>query len=197
MPLGRSSLLDHAVRGALLPEGVAAVVVVVPANRVDEVRARYAGDRRVTVTAGGAERTDSVRAGLGALPSGCTTVLVHDAARCLTPVAVFDRVISAVAGGAPAVVPGIAVTDTVKVVDPAEVVTGTPDRASLRAIQTPQGFDRQVLVLAHAVGGAVTDDAGLVEALGLPVLVVAGDPRSLKITTALDLAVAQVLVGEG
>ena len=116
-------------------------------------------------------------------------VLVHDAARALTPSALFADVAAAVAAGAPAVVPGLPVVDTVKQVDESGTVVATPPRASLRAIQTPQGFRRDVLERAHAEAGAhsVTDDAALVEALGLPVLVVPGDPRAHKITTPDDL----------
>ena len=116
--------------------------------------------------AGGAERTESVAAGLAALDTGCDVVLVHDAARCLTPTTVFDRVVAAVRAGADGVVPGLAVVDTVKTVDAEGLVTGTPDRVSLRAVQTPQGFRRAVLLAAHASGAVATDDAALVERRG-------------------------------
>jgi 2-C-methyl-D-erythritol 4-phosphate cytidylyltransferase len=143
----------------------------------------------VRVVAGGAERPDSVAAGLAALPADVDIVLVHDAARALTPSSQFAAVAAAVAAGAPAVVPGVPVVDTVKQVDGSGTVVATPPRAALRAIQTPQGFRRDVLERAHATAGAhpVTDDAELVEALGLPVLVVPGDPRAHKITTPDDL----------
>jgi 2-C-methyl-D-erythritol 4-phosphate cytidylyltransferase len=151
---------------------------------------------RVEVVAGGAERGDSVSAGLAALPANVEVVLVHDAARCLTPVGVFQRVIAAVRGGAGAVVPGVAVVDTVKQVDESGWVLGTPDRAGLRAIQTPQGFRRDLLERAHAASSDATDDAGLVERLGERVLVVDGDPRALKITGPADLeAAGRILAG--
>ena len=121
-------------------------------------------------------------------------MLVHDAARCLTPVAVFDRVITAVAAGAVAVVPGTAVVDTIKQVDDEGLVVATPERASLRAIQTPQGFRRDVLERAHALATTATDDAGLVERLGERVLVVEGDPRAFKVTTPSDLEAAARLL---
>jgi 2-C-methyl-D-erythritol 4-phosphate cytidylyltransferase len=116
-------------------------------------------------------------------------VLVHDAARGLTPSSLFASVAAAVAGGAAAVVPGLPVVDTIKQVDDSGTVVATPPRAALRAIQTPQGFRREVLDRAHAEAGthAVTDDATLVEALGLPVLVVPGDPRAHKVTTPEDV----------
>lgn len=157
---------------------------------------RGARELSVTVVAGGAERGESVAAGLAALPSDVEIVLVHDAARCLTPVAVFDRVVAAVRSGAPAVVPGLAVVDTIKEVDDSGTVVGTPDRGRLRAIQTPQGFRRAVLGRAHALPDGATDDAALVERLGEPVLVVAGDPRALKITTADDLDTAGRILAE-
>ncbi len=167
---------------------VTQVVVVAPAPFVGEVAATYAGEPRVAVVPGGAERADSVRGGLAALGPEADVVLVHDAARCLTPTAVFERVIDAVRGGRDGAVPGVPVSDTIKVVDARGVVTATPDRAGLRAAQTPQGFPRAVLEAAHAAAtGAVTDDSALVEALGHDVVVVDGDPLAFKITTRADL----------
>jgi 2-C-methyl-D-erythritol 4-phosphate cytidylyltransferase len=138
-----------------------------------------------------------VQAGLGALRQDDAIVLVHDVARPLAPVDLFVRVIRAVRAGDPAVVPGLEVADTVKVVDAAGRVLATPDRESLRTIQTPQGFQREVLEHAHASGASATDDAGLVERIGGHVRVVDGDPRALKITTAADLAMATALLQDG
>ncbi len=143
------------------------------------------------VVAGGASRSASVRAMLAALPAEVTTVLVHDAARPLAPVEIARRVLAALASGERAVVPVLPVADTVKLVDGRGYVRETPDRAALRAVQTPQGFVRSVLVDAHAAGGDATDDAALVEALGVPVLTVSGDPAARKITTPADLAAAE------
>jgi len=178
------------------------VVVVAPAEWVQEAREacrlaaaeHAAGQPDLAVVAGGAERGDSVSAGLAALDASVDLVLVHDAARCLTPSAVFARVVAAVEGGAVAVVPGIPVIDTVKQVDASGRVVATPDRASLRAVQTPQGFRRDVLTRAHAVSSEATDDAGLVERLGEPVLVVEGDRLALKVTTPDDLEAATRLL---
>jgi 2-C-methyl-D-erythritol 4-phosphate cytidylyltransferase len=150
----------------------------------------------VRVVAGGAERGDSVAAGLAALGPDVDVVLVHDAARALAPSELFDRVAAAVRAGAPAAVPGVPVVDTVKQVDEQGHVTATPPRATLRAIQTPQGFRRDVLERAHAVWSEATDDAALVERLGLPVLVVDGDRRALKVTTADDLETAARILAE-
>ncbi len=148
------------------------------------------------LVAGGAERGDSVLAGLRALPDELAIVLVHDAARAFAPADVFARVAEAVRAGHPAVVPGQPVVDTIKSVDAAGVVTGTPDRQSLRAVQTPQGFDRATLAGAHAQGSLATDDAALVERLGVPVLVVDGHPDAFKVTTAADLLRAERLVAD-
>lgn len=200
--VGRT-LLQRALEGAVAG-GASALAAVVPDGLVDEARAIAdvvsadpvsAGRRvRTAVVAGGAERTDSVRAGLAALTPGCDIVLVHDAARCLTPVAVFERVIAAVAAGAAGAVPGIPVVDTIKTVDARGVITGTPDRSALRAVQTPQGFATDVLRAAYASELKATDDAALVELCGHDVVVVDGDPLAFKITTQLDLLLAQAIV---
>ena len=194
-------LLGHALRGVLSCASVAEVVVVAPTLHCSEAQEITDGVCRaarsqapVTVVPGGAERGDSVAAGLRALGDDIEIVLVHDAARCLTPVEVFDRVVEAVLAGAVAVVPGTLVVDTVKQVDADGLVVATPDRASLRAVQTPQGFRREVLERAHALSSIATDDAGLVERLGERVLVVAGDARSLKVTTQADLEAATRLL---
>jgi 2-C-methyl-D-erythritol 4-phosphate cytidylyltransferase len=138
-------------------------------------------------------------------------VLVHDAARALAPEAVFHRVAKALAAGAVAVIPVMPVVDTVKTVEPTtgglaavapELVTGTAPREALRAVQTPQGFDLATLTRAHeAAAGldagraaAITDDAMLVELLGVPVHAVRGASQSLKITTPLDLIIAEGLL---
>lgn len=158
-------------------------------------------DVPVEVVAGGAERSDSVALGVAALGDAVDLVLVHDAARALTPTAVFERVVGALRAGRDAVVPVLPVTDTIKEVGPVRAdgladVVRTIDRTSLRAVQTPQGFRRSVLERAHEVwaheraGGTVSDDAGLVEAAGGTVTTVAGDARSVKITTPHDLEAA-------
>ena len=156
----------------------------------------------VLVVAGGAERQDSVARALEALPPEVDVVLVHDAARPLAPSDLVDAVAAAVLAGHHAVVPGLAMTDTVKRVsgaasDGAEQVLETVPRNDLRCIQTPQGFDRAVLAKAHAAAdGTSTDDAGLVERLGLTVVVVAGSGEAFKITRPIDLLLAEaVLLG--
>ncbi|WP_462419053.1 2-C-methyl-D-erythritol 4-phosphate cytidylyltransferase [Kytococcus sp. Marseille-QA3725] len=201
-----ASLLVHALQGVRGSGLAREVVVVAPAGWEERAHgcllaAGLDHERvRAVVVTGGAERTDSVAAGLGALSGEVGCVLVHDAARCFAPPEVFRRVAGAVHGGAAAVVPGVLVVDTIKVVEPAEDgsadaerVRSTPARSSLRAVQTPQGFRRAVLERAHATGAsgaAATDDALLVEQLGEEVVVVPGDPRAAKITTPQDLLVA-------
>ncbi len=123
-------------------------------------------------------------------------MLIHDAARPLAPPALVAAVADAVVAGHDAVVPGLPVIDTVKQINVSGAVVGTPDRAHLRAIQTPQGFRRSILERAHAAAGDVdaTDDAGLVERLGLPVHVVPGSEEAFKVTRPLDLVLAEALL---
>jgi 2-C-methyl-D-erythritol 4-phosphate cytidylyltransferase len=147
------------------------------------------------VVEGGATRTESVRRGLAAVPQEAEVIVVHDAARPLASDALFRAVIEAVSsGGAGGAVPGVPVSDTIKMVDGARAVTQTLDRSSLVAVQTPQAFGAALLRRAHAAGGEATDDAALVEALGATVRVVPGDPRNLKITTPADLGTAEHLL---
>ncbi len=169
-------------------------MVVAPATHLDEFRALVPD---AVVVAGGAERTHSVAAGLAALPDDVTVVLVHDAARALAPQSLFAAVAAAVADGADAVVPGLPVTDTIKQIDADGHVVATPDRATLRAIQTPQGFTRAALEHAHADGVGATDDAGLVERQGGKVLVIDGDPRAIKVTIPADLETVDRLLADG
>jgi 2-C-methyl-D-erythritol 4-phosphate cytidylyltransferase len=199
--LSGRTLLARSVAAALGCPGVACVVVVAPSSHLAEAEREaigYAG-ATVRIVPGGVERHDSVAAGLAALPRDVDVVLVHDAARATTPSSLFAAVAAAVAAGAPAVVPGLPVADTIKQVDETGTVVETLPRATLRAVQTPQGFRRDVLERAHAarLSGSVTDDAALVEALGLPVLVIPGDPLAHKITTPADLDRVVGLVDSG
>jgi 2-C-methyl-D-erythritol 4-phosphate cytidylyltransferase len=145
------------------------------------------------IVTGGAERSDSVRAGLAALPPDCDIVVVHDGARPLATGALYAAVIQAVREGADGAIPGVAVTDTIKQVCDGQVVA-TPDRAELVAVQTPQAFRTDALRQAHAGGGVATDDAALVESLGGRVVVVPGEADNMKITRPADLAAAEAVV---
>jgi 2-C-methyl-D-erythritol 4-phosphate cytidylyltransferase len=199
-------MLIHAVRAMAASRAVSLVVVVAPPDGAAEVRTlldAHALPERTEflVVPGGDSRQESVRIGLDALPAGIDIVLVHDAARPLVPVDTVDGVIEAVRGGAPAVVPALPLTDTVKQVEPAgapgepEPVVATPERSRLRAVQTPQGFERDTLVRAHAtVTENVTDDASMVEQLGLRVVVVPGHEEAFKVTRPLDLILAEAVL---
>lgn len=200
---GGRTLLEHALDGVLSSGLAGHVVVVLPEQDhvLEDVvsRASRSGSA-VSGVIGGSTRSASVRAGLDALPQNIGIVLVHDAARPLAPTSVFERVAAAVRSGSAAVIPVLPVVDTVKVVSGRSVLS-TLDRSSLRAVQTPQGFDAARLRAAHtdaaAAHEAVTDDAMLMEARGAPVHVVDGDPLAFKITTPLDLLVAEAVLASG
>ncbi|MGH3777459.1 MAG: 2-C-methyl-D-erythritol 4-phosphate cytidylyltransferase [Pseudonocardiaceae bacterium] len=196
VPLLGRPLLWHCVRGLLAAGCVELVVVAVGAQHREQARAALAdAGERVRLVTGGAQRSDSVRLALQSVPDA-EVVLVHDAARCLTPVSVIQAVVEAVRTGQRAVVPVLTVVDTIKRVDPDGRVLSTVDRSALRVVQTPQGFAGDLLRRAHqAPSGPVTDDAGLVERLGDTVTTLPGHPHAFKITTPFDLVVAEVLAG--
>jgi 2-C-methyl-D-erythritol 4-phosphate cytidylyltransferase len=188
-PVGGVPLLVHAVRALSAAACVRYVVVAAPADALEQTRDLLAGEHAgadLEVVAGGADRPASVRAALGAVPPGLDVVLVHDAARPLAPSSLAEAV---------AVLP---VVDTVKQVD-GDLVVATLDRRALRAVQTPQGFRRAVLERAHdehPAGGAVevTDDAGMVERLGIDVHVVPGHEEAFKVTRPVDLLLAELVL---
>jgi 2-C-methyl-D-erythritol 4-phosphate cytidylyltransferase len=186
------TLLEHAAARFAAHPNVRDLVVVAPPTLIESASALVPA---AAVVAGGGTRQESVDRGLAALADDVDAVLVHDVARPFVPAEVISRVVAALSDGAEAVVPAVAVVDTVKRVDASGAVTETLDRTSLRAIQTPQGFRRSVLVEAHAAsdGSGVTDDAALVEARGVPVVVVEGADESFKITRPWDLALAEVV----
>ena len=184
--LGGRRVLDWALEAAQsVAEGI---VLVVPAEN--------AGLREVGVDAivpGGSTRSESVRAGLAAVPNEVEVVVVHDAARPLASAQLFETVVKAVRDGAGAAVPAVAVTDTVKRVK-GKRVTETLDRSELVAVQTPQAFDAHTLRRAHEPQPEGTDDASLVEGIGGTVVIVEGEPSNIKITHPQDLAVARTLL---
>lgn len=191
-------ILVHAVRALASARSIDLVVVAAPEDGVDEARSMLAGidtEAEIVIVAGGETRQGSVARALLALPSDVDVVLVHDAARPLVPPDVVDRVAAAVRSGHEAVIPTLGVVDTIKEVDDGLVV-GTLDRSRLHAVQTPQGFARAILQRAHAAseGNDATDDAGLVERMGVPVHVVAGDEEAFKITRPLDLVLAEAIL---
>ena len=193
--LAGEPLLVHAVRRVAAAPSVRMIVVAAPAAEVEAVRELLAPVAPVTVVAGGAERQESVSLALAAVPAEIEVVLVHDAARALTPPQLIESVAAAVRQGHPAVIPVLPVVDTIKEVGPGETVLGTVDRSVLRSVQTPQGFRHDVLAAVHAsAADALTDDAGLVEKAGLPVTCVPGSELALKITRPLDLILAEALL---
>ena len=179
--LGGEPLLVHAVRRVAAAPSVRLIVVAAPAADVEAVRELLAPVAEVTVVPGGAQRQESVAAALAAVPRDVPIVLVHDAARALTPPALIEAVAAAVRAGRPAVIPVLPVVDTIKEVGPGEVVHGTVDRSVLRSVQTPQGFRHDVLAAAHAAAtDPLTDDAGLVEKAGVEVTCVAGSELAMR-----------------
>ena len=192
------TLVERAVSGLLESGVVDRVVVAVPADRTD--RAKLILGREAIIVAGGANRGDSVSRALAAVADAEEPdfVLVHDAARALTPPDLVVRVVEALRSGHSAVVPVLPLSDTVKAVDANGAVLATPDRAGLRTVQTPQGFATDLLLRAYqrAVTADFTDDASLVEQIGGQVQVVDGDPLAFKITTRLDLLLAQAIVNQ-
>ena len=190
--LGGRPLVEWA-GSACRPSSAGVVLVLPPGATTDGNYPDYGAD---VVVEGGGTRSASVCRGVEAVPTVAEVIIVHDAARPLASSALFSSVIDAVsAGGAGGAVPGLALSDTIKIVDGTRRVTATLDRAALVAVQTPQAFEAGLLRKAHAGGEAeATDDAALVEALGATVQVVPGDPRNLKVTTPADLELAEHLL---
>jgi 2-C-methyl-D-erythritol 4-phosphate cytidylyltransferase len=146
---------------------------------------------------GGSTRQESVYNGLQGLPDGAERVLIHDGARCLATPDLFDRCANMLKT-CPGLIAAITVKDTIKIVDSMGIVIDTPDRSNLWAAQTPQGFDVKLLKACHEqgrkLGWEVTDDAALFEKCNLPVTIVPGEETNLKITTPVDLAIAEFIL---
>jgi 2-C-methyl-D-erythritol 4-phosphate cytidylyltransferase len=200
--LAGRALLAHAVEAVEANASTVAVVVVGHPDALEATGKLIAeeGFAKVTgVVAGGPTRQASVAAGLQALPPGPAYVAVHDAARPLAAHGAVDRLLALLLeAGVAGVVPGVPVTDTIRQVDAGRRSTGLVDRDQLRAMQTPQLFVREVLEEAHRRarrdGVEAVDEAALVELAGHWVQVVPGDPENLKVTTPLDLAIAETLL---
>ena len=202
VPIAGRTILERALDGVFSMAEPAQVVVVAPSAMLDEARRQAtavagAASSYLSVVAGGDTRQQSVSAGLAVIGDGVEVVLVHDSARAFTPPAQLDAVVAAVRSSGSGVVPGLPVADTIKQVDWLGTIERTVDRASLLAVQTPQGFPREQLVAAYA--GATdehTDDAALFAAAGHTVTTIDGDPLAFKITTPWDLRRAESLVAE-
>ena len=184
--LNGRTLIEH----ALLNLGPVAtqIIVAAPAGYEDKFR-EILGDA-VTVVTGGSTRTKSVKIALESIAQDIEYVLVHDAARPLASGELGKRIVEALAAGDVAVIPALAVTDTIKEVDASNYVVSTPNRERLRAVQTPQGFARETLVKAHMQNIEATDDGALVEAMRGKVKLIEGENCALKITNPEDLATA-------
>ncbi|HLV59055.1 MAG TPA: 2-C-methyl-D-erythritol 4-phosphate cytidylyltransferase [Natronosporangium sp.] len=208
--VGDEPLLVHAVRRVVAVPAVGYLVVAAPPHLTDTVRdlvtaallrggggaGTPAAPPEFGVVAGGGSRRDSVAAALASVPADFDIVLVHDAARALAPPSLVERVAAEVRKGHGAVIPVVPVTDTVVGTDAGGGYLAHLDRSGLRAVQTPQGFRRGVLVEAHATVAdeRLTDDAGLVARLGVRPHLVPGCDLAFKITTRHDLEVAAALV---
>ena len=199
--LGGQPLLVHAIHALGASRAVDVIVVAAPAEQVDEVRATLNAQEiaaEVVVVTGGETRQESVARALIALAPDIDVVLVHDAARPLVPPELVASVVAAVRAGHEAVIPGLPLVDTIKQVDADDNVIGTADRNALRAVQTPQGFQRTVLQAAHAAvdpdAPVATDDAGLVESRGVTVHVIPGHEEAFKVTRPLDLVLAEAVI---
>ena len=164
------------------------IIITAPQGFEDQFRSIFG--ECATVITGGVLRSDSIRLALAALPASIEYVLVHDAARGLASTELAKRVLRELHNGAQAVVPALEMVDTVKEVNPEGFVVNTPDRNRLKSIQTPQGFFRSVLKRAHEASDDATDDAALVEAIGVPVKTVAGEALAMKVTNPHDISIA-------
>lgn len=201
------TLLEHSLRAFHAHPGVDAITLVMAPGHLDAASAivrdgRY-HDKVTAVVEGGATRSDSTRAALATLPGRPCHVLVHDAARPLVTARIITDCLACLATY-PAVNVAIESADTLVAVDEAGLVVDTPPRASLRRVQTPQGFRSEVLVEAHALAAAdpafaATDDCGVVRTYlpDLPIAVVPGDERNLKVTTPVDLEIITALLRDG
>lgn len=195
-PLGDDRVVD---RSLAISRAAAdhVVVVLAPGQESEGVALVESGAADVAVT-GGDERADSVRAALAVIDEDAAVIVVHDAARPLASAELHQRVVAAVHAGADAAIPAVPVTDTIKRIEHdaagRAVVTETPDRATLVAVQTPQAFRAELLRRAHATSAGATDDAALVEAIGATVVVIDGEPTNIKITGPNDLAIATILL---
>ena len=180
------SLLERAFT-ALSP--VVDEIVITAPQGFEETYRKLVGESATVIT-GGVLRSDSVRLAVNSLSPSVSCVLVHDAARALASSELASRVRDAVMAGESAVIPTLSVIDTIKEVGRDGYVRATPDRSSLAIVQTPQGFDKSVLLRAHEASEDATDDAALVEALGIKVKTITGEARAMKITTPEDISTA-------
>ena len=197
--LGGEAMIVRTVRAFQNCDAIASIVIVTREDLIQPISGLCRDMKKVAaVVAGGSSRQESVHLGLNALPKGTKLAAVHDGARPLISWQVIDRVVRA-ANTYGAAAPAIPVKDTIKVVA-GGLVKETPARATLQAVQTPQVFDfdllRGALKKAEADGAQVTDDCSAVERTGMKIKIVEGDERNLKVTTPMDLKIAELLLEE-
>ena len=198
-PLGGTPMIVRTARAFQDCEAIKEIVIVTRKDLILSITALCQGmDKVKAVVVGGGSRQESVWLGLNALSKGVELAAVHDGARPLVSGALIDRVVRA-AHSYGAAAPAIPVKDTIKV-EQGGMIASTPDRSTLRAVQTPQVFDfdllRGALQKAEKDGAAVTDDCSAVERLGMNIRLVEGEERNLKVTTPLDLKIAEMLLEE-
>ena len=194
LELAGEPVLVHALRPFLADPRVVAVAVALPADDAQAPPAwLMALDDRITILAGGASRTESVRRAVESLPQDVDVIAVHDAARPLVTARTVAECIAVAAGGIGAVA-GCPAVDTMKTVDEMGRITGTPDRTTLWHAHTPQVFPAQLLRDAYAAGATGTDDAALVEAHGGEVRMVDGGSTNLKVTHPADVGLAEAIL---
>ena len=197
--LGGEPMIARTVRAFQNCDAITSIVIVTREDLIRPISDLCRDMKKVAaVVAGGSSRQESVHLGLNALPKGMKLAAVHDGARPLISWQVIDRVVRA-ANTYGAAAPAIPVKDTIKVVE-GRLVKETPDRSSLMAVQTPQVFDfdllRGALRKAEEDGAQVTDDCSAVERTGMRIKIVEGDERNLKVTTPMDLKIAELLLEE-
>ena len=197
--LGGEPMILRTVRAFQNCDAIASIVIVTREDLIQPIAGLCRDMKKVVaVVAGGGSRQESVHLGLNALPKGTKLAAVHDGARPLISWQIIDRVVRA-ANTYGAAAPAIPVKDTIKVVS-GGLVQETPDRATLQAVQTPQVFDfdllRGALKKAETDGASVTDDCSAVERTGMKIKIVEGDERNLKVTTPMDLKIAELLLEE-
>ncbi|MBQ4641831.1 MAG: 2-C-methyl-D-erythritol 4-phosphate cytidylyltransferase [Oscillospiraceae bacterium] len=198
-PLAGEPMVVHSVRAFQACDAVREIVIVTRTDLIEQIAALCRDmDKVRAVVVGGADRAESVRSGLSALSKKVRLAAIHDGARPLITQAVIDRTVRA-ASTYGAAAPGVPVKDTVKVVS-GGLVTATPDRSTLQAIQTPQVFDidllKGALEQAKKDNATITDDCSAVERMGMAVRIVEGDERNIKVTTPMDLTIARICLEE-
>ena len=198
-PLGGEPMILRTVRAFEDCEAVKEIVIVTRKDLMGPIAELCSGFTKVrSVVQGGSSRQESVKLGLLAFSKEVRLAAVHDGARPLVSGELIDKVIRA-AHSYGAAAPAIPVKDTIKVLE-GGFIAATPDRSTLRAVQTPQVIDRDLLLgaleKAEQEGTALTDDCSAVEHIGMRVRLVEGEERNLKVTTPLDLKIAELLLEE-